>query len=361
MSKSAVVGPKFEDGAVEALWRRAAPKVLVRERRKRAAVRGGLATAALALLVGGLWLRGQRPLEIDAEGAQLAALETPSQFTLSDGSKVEVEPQASLTVEVLQEGEVRLALARGKARFQVSKNKARSFRVAAGDVEVRVVGTRFTVDREAAEVTVLVEEGIVEVRHGASLEKLTAGQRWDSASTAPASALEPVAVEPVAPSVPEPVAAPAPVAAEPVAAAHRPPPAKPAKRAEAAEAAEASSADALFARALEARRGTDPVEAESTLQAFLGRYPKDRRAGVAAFELGRLRMDVSHDNAGALSALSRALSLSPRAAFAEDALARIVQVHHAAGDRRACAEGKAAYMKRYPVGAYAASLAPLCP
>jgi TolA-binding protein len=149
----------------------------------------------------------------------------------------------------------------------------------------------------------------------------------------------------------EPVAAQQPVV-EPVASAHRPPHAKP---------VEAATADLLFARALEARRGTDPLEAESTLQAFLARYPKDRRAGVAAFELGRLRMDVSHDNAGALSALSRALTLSPRAAFAEDALARIVQVHHASGDRRACAEGKAAYMKRYPAGAYAASLAPLCP
>ena len=52
----------------------------------------------------------------------------------------------------------------GEALFDVAKNKARPFVVAAGDTNVRVVGTSFSVRHlEASPVQVLVREGVVEV------------------------------------------------------------------------------------------------------------------------------------------------------------------------------------------------------
>jgi transmembrane sensor len=54
-------------------------------------------------------------------------------------------------------------LRRGDAHFTVAKNPERPFRVEAGTVAVRAVGTAFNVRRGASEVEVLVTEGKVEV------------------------------------------------------------------------------------------------------------------------------------------------------------------------------------------------------
>jgi len=60
-------------------------------------------------------------------------------------------------------------LLQGEALFDVARNKTRPFVVAAGDTNVRAVGTSFTVRRlEAAPVQVLVREGVVEVFKPAS-------------------------------------------------------------------------------------------------------------------------------------------------------------------------------------------------
>jgi TolA-binding protein len=61
--------------------------------------------------------------------------------------------------------------------FEVSKRPTRRFIVKARDVEVRVVGTKFVVDH-GEQVSVTVLEGIVEVRAGDEVKRLTRGAVW---------------------------------------------------------------------------------------------------------------------------------------------------------------------------------------
>jgi transmembrane sensor len=82
---------------------------------------------------------------------------------LPDGSIVTLNTNSEVAVRFTPGARV-VQLVRGEALFDVAKNKARPFVVAAGDTSVRVVGTSFTVRHlDAAPVQVLVREGIVEV------------------------------------------------------------------------------------------------------------------------------------------------------------------------------------------------------
>jgi transmembrane sensor len=84
-------------------------------------------------------------------------------IALKDGSVVTLNTASEIAVSYT-DAQRSVELIRGEALFDVAKNKARPFVVAAGDTNVRVVGTSFTVRHlETAPVQVLVREGIVEV------------------------------------------------------------------------------------------------------------------------------------------------------------------------------------------------------
>ena len=87
---------------------------------------------------------------------EVVPLSDGSVITLNTDSKVEVYYTKAMR---------RILLVRGEALFDVAKNKGRPFIVEARDMEVRAVGTSFTVkllpDRP---VQVLVQEGVVEVK-----------------------------------------------------------------------------------------------------------------------------------------------------------------------------------------------------
>jgi hypothetical protein len=93
---------------------------------------------------------------------------------------------------------------------------------------------------------------------------------------------------------------------------------------------------------------------------LLARHPGDARAGLSAFELGRIRMDALDDHAGAIQALERALAAGSNASFHEDALARIVVASDALGRGDACRKARARYLERYPDGVHANALAARC-
>ncbi|HKX79086.1 MAG TPA: FecR domain-containing protein [Novosphingobium sp.] len=86
-----------------------------------------------------------------------------SEVTLSDGSKITLAPNTRLTVEFSDEIR-RIRLTRGVAFFDVRRDAGRPFLVDTGHSAIRVVGTRFNVDREARSVEVGVVQGIVEVK-----------------------------------------------------------------------------------------------------------------------------------------------------------------------------------------------------
>lgn len=90
----------------------------------------------------------------------------PETRQLSDGTVVELNGGAELAVDF--SGPLRrVTLHRGAAHFQVAKDPQRTFVVVAGGVEVRAVGTAFSVGVEPRTIEVLVTEGHVAVENTA--------------------------------------------------------------------------------------------------------------------------------------------------------------------------------------------------
>jgi transmembrane sensor len=282
---------------------------------------------------------------------------SPSGFqtlTLPDGSRIQLGAGSRLVIDEYRGHGVQLSLKKGQASFDVTHQTARTFRVLAGDFEISVVGTRFAValgsDTEAGRVTVKVTEGKVSIRdkHSAPHEEiLAAGQLWsaaentvpnstpsadvplenrDRASESPADAPSEASYPSKGPSLTSSEHAPVDVKSSE----HR--------------------AKELFASAEHARLNGNLRESADAFNRLRKTFRSDRRAGLAAFQLGRVRMDIFGDITGSIEALNDAISLSPSASFREDAEARLVQLYNQQGNQNACRKAKANYLDRYPRG-----------
>lgn len=84
------------------------------------------------------------------------------QVTLADGSRMLVNTDSEVRVR-FDQGKRGLELVRGEAFFEVKKDPTRPFVVRAGDAEVRAIGTKFSVRRDADDTEVTVTEGRVQV------------------------------------------------------------------------------------------------------------------------------------------------------------------------------------------------------
>ncbi len=114
-------------------------------------------------------------------------------------SDVGVAPESAVLVSGDDERGIMVVVDRGKVDCEVAPRKGRPpFLVQAGDVRVKVVGTRFTVARDAqgGGAHVLVAHGIVEVTTHGQTTTLHDGESWPAAPTAQT----PTSVAPEAPS-----------------------------------------------------------------------------------------------------------------------------------------------------------------
>jgi hypothetical protein len=302
-------------------------------------------------------------------GSVVASDDAPVDFTLAEGTHIELEPRSQVQLLQSSSRSVQLALGGGSARFDVAKKRSRRFSVRSGPVEVLVTGTQFRVTRAASakgeRVSVAVEEGTVEVhREGQEQVSLHAGDHWstfvehaqptvqaDARGQTPEPAneqLEEAALDEGDGSFEEPEEEPA-VRRE----SHR---SKKQARSE-----QPSEAETLFDRANVARRAGLLREAADLFDQLVQDHARDRHAALAAFELGRMRMDSFGDMKGAVAALERSLSLDARRAFAEDALARLTLAYEALGDVKACNRSRERYLARYPEGVHAQYLLGRCP
>lgn len=98
---------------------------------------------------------------------------------LQDGSRLYLDADSAVA-ESYAESERSVTVLRGRVWFDVAKDAARPFLVHADDVDVRVVGTAFGVDRDEGVVT--VEHGSVSVAEGGGHLRLTGGQQVKSVS-----------------------------------------------------------------------------------------------------------------------------------------------------------------------------------
>lgn len=97
---------------------------------------------------------------------------------LADGSSIILNSSTRLTVAMAGDRRA-IVLEKGEALFDVTKDPARPFTVAAGDSLVTVVGTAFNVRHLDRAVTVTVTRGLVDVGHadGGVKQRLTPGQQ----------------------------------------------------------------------------------------------------------------------------------------------------------------------------------------
>jgi transmembrane sensor len=307
-------------------------------------VLGLAAAAACAGLValGARW-RAQAPVAAATTGASAApeprvpALLDDSSIgneteeakaVLGDGSAVEVARGGRVRLVHDRADETRLELVRGRAEFEVQKRPERPFIASVRGVEVRVIGTHFSTELDTSRtpsiVRVVVQRGVVEIRGGASTSpvRVAAGESLE----VPIEMTPPATAETTQPAAP-----PAPL-----------------------------TAAQLFEAANAARGAGDVDGATRSYAALLKQYPGDERAGIAALELGRLRMDSQHAYRRAAEAFHRAIAAAPNEGVREDAMARLVEALDATHDRTACDQERQRYLARYPKGVHAAQVEARC-
>lgn len=283
-------------------------------------VGGGNAPTA-ATLVDGTWL------ESPASGP------SPS-VTLAEGSRVSLGARSRLRLTSTRANAVRLDLERGRVDVQATHVPGRTFVVAANDVEVHVVGTRFSVEADGP-VRVRVEEGRVHVREGAEERDVSAGEEW------------------VAPPAPAPTPS-APTddltfddqdsdggAASP---------SRPAS----------VSAKAQLDEAQKAMAQGHPRDAARLFEALRRDHPRDPRAALAVFEVARLRLDSFGDAAGAESAFREAMRMAREPGLRDDAEAGRIEALDREGAHDACVRARDSYLARRASGVHRAEVAARC-
>lgn len=140
----------------------------------------GLATTLAVVLV---WLWNGAVSEAD----YVTAAHDHTQVTLSDGTVMRLGGLTHLHVRIDPLGR-RVDLAQGEAEFQVTHEVLRPFHVLAGALEVRDLGTRFTVSAHGPQVRAVLLEGAAEIRDrdtGQVLVSLVPGQQADQDGRGP--------------------------------------------------------------------------------------------------------------------------------------------------------------------------------
>ncbi len=341
-------------------------------RRPAAAIRWPMAVAfpvviaaVLALFVWGH--RRADPAPVGVTGTTVEAPAGGETITLPDGSTVVLAPGSLLSMDVVQADAVRLSLLRGGIELEVTHVEKRAFIVRARGYEVSVLGTHFTVnvDEHPPEpvLAVTVARGRVRIaRDGdpSNVRVLGAGEAWSSklGSTASASpsprAVGTLELDDVVDTTPALTrTGDASTGSSPSAAINEPPPKTTPQRIE-------EGPKELLAKAEAARASGRPKDAASALNTLRSRYRGDPRAGLAAFELGRLRLDTLGDPGGAAEAFGDAMALAPNAPFREDAEARRIDALDAAGSTGRCNDAKASYLARYPTGIHRRAVSMRC-
>ncbi len=312
-----------------------------------------------------------QPLAL-SDGTPLATAiqgDAARELKFSDGSSMSLQAQTQAEVVANQPGKLTVLLRQGKARFEVNPKAHRQWLVEAGLATVEVVGTIFTVERDAAGVRVSVERGTVVVRSEQLPDHLV---RLEAAHSqylaAPQAAKEPSSEPPAPAPVPERL----PDVKKPM---ETKKPADPSQWRTAAAGGDFATAwaaleragfettvkstsrpDELLALADTARStGHDP-QAAVALQRLLAVAPADPGTATAAFTLGRLELEKLNRPIDAAAHFAQAATSPGVGPLAEDALARRVEALTAAGQGAEARAAALQLLERFPEGAHAARL-----
>jgi transmembrane sensor len=300
------------------------------------------AVAALALLLSGVWHGPARSTPTPNMAA--APIVESSKTTFADGSVARTAPGAELVVKSASAEHVESVLVSGSADFEIAKNPRRQFVVTAGNVRVRVVGTRFRIERSAERTRVSVSEGKVEVQEGELRQYLEAGESRFFPSAAPA-----IKEEPASASVGGARTRFLELArGGKFQAAYQVMSQSP--------GAVGSGAEDLMLAADAARLSGHPEQAVGYLRRVSTEHAGDSRAPLAAFTLGRLLLSQLGRPAEAADAFALTRRLRPAGSLSDDALAREAEARAAAGGAPRARALAAEYVAQYPRGKHLATM-----
>ena len=301
-----------------------------------------ISAMAIAAGVVALWL-GRTPNPANLPYA-------PEVLMLPDGSRGVLERASRISIAAAAPDRVLLLLEAGGIQLEVPPSDARTFVVRAAGYDAEVLGTAFRVRINASGGRKVLEVGVTHGRvkvtrpDHSGTRTLDAGETWSEAiESSPAARSMPLAAGELA------------VGSTPARTTSGPTVRSPATVSRAA----GESAKDLLAQAMEARAAGRLTYAAALFDNLRKRHRGDSRAGLAAFELGRLRFDALGDIVGAIEAFDDAMVLGPNAPFREDAEARRVEALDAVDDPR-CSGARAAYLARYPVGLHARAVTAYC-
>lgn len=118
------------------------------------------ATASFALVVLASLALGWRHYTAVDQASYRTAIGGLRDVPLPDGSVITLSSDSRIQV-TLSRNERRIDLQQGEAFFKVAKDSSRPFVVSAGDRRAIAVGTRYDVRRDAADLRVIVTQGVV--------------------------------------------------------------------------------------------------------------------------------------------------------------------------------------------------------
>jgi hypothetical protein len=115
-----------------------------------------------------------------AAPSRVVALDAPTEVSFGEAT-ITVDAESAVTMHGSAATGVLIVLERGAAEFEVAPRHGRpAFQVQAGEVAVRVIGTRFKVSRSGDAARVDVSEGHVEVVARGRRVQVRAGESWSS-------------------------------------------------------------------------------------------------------------------------------------------------------------------------------------
>jgi transmembrane sensor len=276
------------------------------------------------------------------------SLASPSAIHLGDGSEIEVDPATS-EVRVVEESasRIRVEVVRGTSRYAVVPNPHRTFEIRSGTVTITVVGTEFVVEQRGETTWVEVMRGKVRVSWRDEQAFVGAGESGTfPRESAPSTAEDGLAGRD-----------------EVDAKTARGPHATQMYRSRVARkdyggayavlsknpALAGDTVEELLVAADVARLSNHPSEAVPYLQRIIREHPRDERAPMAAFTLGRTLGGLGRTEE-AMNMFGRVQSAWPKSPLAEDALLRQAEAAAQLGDLAAARRIAEQYDRDYPNG-----------
>lgn len=345
-------------------------------------IHGFLAAGAVLALVWMLWPRHE---ELSFEVAQRPGIlghwlapagGEPLMVAFSDGTQVRLQPRSGARVQGVDQHGARILLEHGHARFDVVPRPHASWVVEAGPFRIRVLGTCFQLswDPPSEQLELRLERGTIQLsgpvlgsrvlRSGESVRVRVAEGQLQLASGKPL----------VAPERKGEQLSPPPKAAPPVRPRITPHTPKVAARGRGtvglvrsgqyraalsgaqrqgwASVLHQAPATTLQALADAARLAGEHQRSIVIYRTLRRRFPGTDPAALAAFSLGRLAFDQQGAHRKAANWFETYLEERPDGALAREALGRLLEARHLAGDRTAHQAARR-YLERFPKGPHA--------